>query len=258
MGTTYEDAVAALYQAPLDTFVAERKRLAAELKANGDKAAAARLAKLARPTISAWAVNQLFWRARATFDELFAASHRLRTGDRTAASARREAMARLRSRAIALLGDAGHPAAEATLRRVATSLLALVASGGFDPDPPGALTGDRVPLGFEIAGLVVPESSPDREEGPDADDETERQQREEQLQRAEQERRRLAEEQARVLAERRRLEAALHVAKSNLETRAREVDEHRRQLGAAERMLEESRAVVADVEARLATLETPS
>jgi hypothetical protein len=57
--SAYEDAVATLYQAPFAEFVAERKRLAAELKASGDKVGAAGLAKLSRPPISAWTVNQL-------------------------------------------------------------------------------------------------------------------------------------------------------------------------------------------------------
>jgi hypothetical protein len=42
--------------------VAERRQLAGELKAAGDKDAA-KLAKLARPPISAWAVDQLVARA---------------------------------------------------------------------------------------------------------------------------------------------------------------------------------------------------
>jgi hypothetical protein len=295
MGTTYDDAVSALYQTPLDDFVAERKRLATELRKNGDKAAAARLVKLGRPTIAAWAVNQLFWQVRPTFDELFAASQRLRTGDRVAAGARREAMAKLRSHAIALLGAAGHPATEATLRRVTTNLSALAAAGGFDPDPPGALAADRAPSGFDIAGLVIPASSSDdgadlqggeapppsvalqvaktearpsqesrerelaeakeRKEAAEAQAREERRQREQERQRAEQERRRLAEERARIIAERRRLEAALRVANKDLESRLREVDELRKQLAAAERMLEETRGTVAGVEARLAALE---
>ena len=70
MVTSYERAVAELYQGPLETFVAERKRLSAELKGSGDKTGASRLAKLARPPISAWVVNQLYWRERETFEEL--------------------------------------------------------------------------------------------------------------------------------------------------------------------------------------------
>ncbi|HTJ41979.1 MAG TPA: hypothetical protein VL463_07765, partial [Kofleriaceae bacterium] len=61
---TLEDAIETLYRAPIDQFVAERKRLAAELK-TGDKAAAKALMERRRPTVSAWAVDQLHWQARA-------------------------------------------------------------------------------------------------------------------------------------------------------------------------------------------------
>ena len=163
---SYDDAVAALYQSPHEKFVGERKRLSAELKAGGDKAGAARLAKLPRPSISAWAVNQLWWLARANFDELMAAAELLRGGERQAASAHREALIRLRTRAGTLLGAAGHAATEGTLRRVVTTLSALAATGGFDPDPAGALSVDRDPPGFDAARLrFVPglASNADRE-----------------------------------------------------------------------------------------------
>ena len=78
MASAYDNAVAELYRAPFDKFVAERKRLASELKAGGDSAGAARLSNVTRPPISAWAVNQLFWQDRKTFDELFKTAERLR------------------------------------------------------------------------------------------------------------------------------------------------------------------------------------
>src|SRR5689334_16188113 len=74
MPASYRDAAEALYRAPHEAWVAERKRLAAELKAAGDKAGAAQLAKLARPPLSAWVVNQLWWRAPEPFAELLAAA----------------------------------------------------------------------------------------------------------------------------------------------------------------------------------------
>src|SRR5262249_46142536 len=139
MAIAYEDAVAALYQSAQESFVSERKRLAAELKAAGDKQGAARLAKLPRPTLSAWAVNQLWWQARSLFEELLSSSERLRRGDRTASSLQRTALAGLRARAGTILSEGGHAANDATLRRVATTLSALAAIGGFEPDAPGAL-----------------------------------------------------------------------------------------------------------------------
>lgn len=149
----YDDAVVTLFQGPLDTFVAERKRLATEIKAGGDKAAAVRLDKLARPTMSAWAVNQLWWHARADFDALLASAGRLRQGDMSALGSHRDATAKLRERAAVILTAAGHGATEATLRRVTSTLHALAAAGGFAPDPDGALTADRDPPGFDAAGF---------------------------------------------------------------------------------------------------------
>jgi len=155
----YDDAVASLYQVPLDQFVAERKRLAGELKAAGDKQGAARLAKCARPPISAWIVDQLWWHARTAFGALFDTAQQLRDGKLAATAAHREALGRLRAHAAKLLGDAGHGANEATLRRVTQTLSALAAAGGWEPDLPGALSADRDPPGFEAIGIpsnVIP------------------------------------------------------------------------------------------------------
>ena len=154
MATAYDAAVATLFQAPLDQFVAERKRLAAELKAGGDKTGAQSFAKLARPPIAAWVVNQLWWQSREGFDQLFATAERLRSGELAAGSVHRDALAKLRASAAELLSLRGHPVTEATLRRVATTLSALAAGGGFAPDPPGALVADRDPPGFDAAGSM--------------------------------------------------------------------------------------------------------
>jgi hypothetical protein len=152
MALAYADALAALYRSSQELFVGERKRLAAELKAGGDKEGAARFGKLARPTLSAWAVNQLWWQARPLFEELLSSSERLRHGDRSAGSTHRDALTALRTRAAALLAEGGHAATDATLRRVTTTLSALAAAGGFEPEAPGALSADRDPPGFEAMG----------------------------------------------------------------------------------------------------------
>ena len=54
-----------LYRAPLAAWVAERKALAATVKAAGDRDGAAAIGKLPRPTPAAWAANQLWFHARA-------------------------------------------------------------------------------------------------------------------------------------------------------------------------------------------------
>lgn len=254
MATSYEQAVASLYQGELETFVAERKRLAGELKGAGDKDGSVRLSKLARPPISAWVVNQLYWRERDAFDELLESAAELRKGDLKATAAHREALATLRGRAATLLTESGHGATESTLRKVTTTLSALAASGGFDPDPPGALSADREPPGFEAFGFA-PDSSKTTEAAPpravkkrEADAAAERR-AEEERRLAEEEERRLAEEaREKKREERRQLEGEIRAAKAELEQRVRELME-------AESNAKEARSTLEKLKQRLEALD---
>lgn len=154
-------AIASLFQAPLEQFVPVRKQLSAELKAAGDKEGAARLLKLKRPTLSVWVVNQLWWLEQGSFEALLASARRISTGDLTGTVEHRRVLGELREAARRLLTEAGHPANEATLRRCMTTLSALAAAGGFDPDRPGALQSDRDPPGFEALTLsFAPSDTP--------------------------------------------------------------------------------------------------
>jgi hypothetical protein len=256
MVTTFDEAVTALYRAPLDQFVAERKRLSSELKAGGDKEGAKRLAGLVRPPVSAWTVNQLFWEARETFDELFAAGHRLRAGDLGATNAHREAMAKLRNRAEAVLGAAGHAATEATLRRITTDLSALAAVGTFDPDPPGALAGDREPPGFDTIDMTAADVAP-RAGAPahDAARERDAGREREERERLERERQKEEAERARKRAQREKLETALNRAKADLEMQTQQVDRLRNELAKAEQTVARTQGDVAELESRLGSLE---
>ena len=56
-----DDLIDQLYQLPLDEFTAARNALA---KSSGQ----ASLKALEKPTLAAWAVNQLYWHQRATYD----------------------------------------------------------------------------------------------------------------------------------------------------------------------------------------------
>ena len=249
MATPYDDALTALYRAPHDGFVSERKRLAAELKAAGDREGAAKLAKLARPPISAWVVNQLWWEERETFEALLSAAERLRAGELQATDAHRAASNALRTRAAELLAAAGHSVNEATLRRVTQNLSALAAIGGFDPDPPGALSKDRDPPGFEAFGETTTfvKPPPPSTEPNDAERARERER--------EAEERRKAEARARKEAERRQLEASLRTADSDIESRTRDVEALRARLTEAEAALERARLARRGLEARLAALD---
>jgi hypothetical protein len=142
------NAVAELYQVPLDQFVAERKRLAKEA---GDKS----LLERKKPSVSAWVVNQLYWHARDAFDRMTDTAEQLRKGKLDADKPHREAIATLRARAATLLGDAGHPPTEGVLRRVTTTLSAIAAAGDWLGNEPGALAEDLEPAGFGAVGLHV-------------------------------------------------------------------------------------------------------
>ena len=75
---TLDEALDDLYGVDPDAFVAERKRLARELKDAGDEAAADAVAKTRKPTVAAWALNQLARKQRRDVDLLLDAGHRLR------------------------------------------------------------------------------------------------------------------------------------------------------------------------------------
>ncbi len=153
----YVDAVIELYQTAYAEFVAARKRLAAELAADGDANGAAALAKLPRPTLSAWVVNQLWWADRETFERMFETGAQVHDGNGTAGPAYNKAVERLRDRAEAILDEVDDP--EPTLRRVMTTLAALTAAGGFGAERPGTIVADREPTGFEALGDVTVKST---------------------------------------------------------------------------------------------------
>lgn len=277
----YEDVIASLFQVPLEQFVTERKRLAGELKTAGDKPGAAKLIKLPRPPTSAWVVDQLWWQHRAAFDALFDTAQRLRDGQLDAMPAHREAIAKLRAHAAKVLSAAEHGASEATLRRVTQTLSALAATGGWDPDLPGALSADRDPPGFEAIGVSnviafpAPSHAPnqgaalahaapaapkaDHADGRarvrrDAAEAKRRAEHEAAAARAEAaaEQRRVEAARAKAAADRHRLEAALRTAHGDVTSREREVARLERELAAARQLVTQAKAVVYGLEARLA------
>jgi hypothetical protein len=258
VATKYDSAIAELYQAPFERFVTERKRLAGELEAAGDKAGAARLKKSTRPPVSAWVVNQLWGKERKAFGELFATAERLRDvdADADATAAHRDAISALRARAAKILRDAGKAATEATLRRVTSTLTALAATGGFDPDPPGALKGDRDPPGFDVRGLTVLGSGrrttakatePNDTRAKRGKGEAKRRDRTAEVA----ERRRLEREHAERKAERERLERKLRIALGTLEERREEVVRLKERLGEATDAVAEAKRVVSELEREL-------
>lgn len=156
-----------LFQLPLSEFTAARNALAADLRARGHTDEAARVKSLTRPPVSAWTVNQLYWKDRKAFDELLAAGERLnkaqasqlrgRGGDlHEPLEARRAALATLSKQAATLLEQSGHSASPDLMRRITTTLEALATYGGQAGAPPaGRLTGDVNAPGFEAVAALV-------------------------------------------------------------------------------------------------------
>ena len=164
MKSKLEDDIDALFRLPLAEFTGERNTLAARLKKEGRRNDADRVKLLAKPSVSAWAVNQLYWDHREAFDQLMASGKRLRPAQklrlagkvasvRDSLDARREALIHLSDLAEELLRDAGSSPSLDTLRRVTTTLEAL--STVPDGATPGRLTQDLDPPSFDsLASLM--------------------------------------------------------------------------------------------------------
>jgi hypothetical protein len=156
---TLDSEIDRLYQLPLSEFTAARNALAKTLK-GGD---AARVKALGKPTIVPWAVNQLYWRDRKTFDRLLEAGAALReaqiaalggrhTDVRRATEAHRAALAdAVRSATALASGGGANPQADQLARMLeAVSLSATPADGA------GRFTELIQPSGFEaLAGLAI-------------------------------------------------------------------------------------------------------
>jgi hypothetical protein len=132
-----------LYGLPLDSFIPRRGELAKELKAAGDRDAAAEVAALRKPSVAAWAVNQLVRTQPKAIAGLFKAGDTLRKaqdkvlagrGDaddlRAGVEREREAVATLLEQARGLLNSDGHELSAAVLDRVSDTLHAAALDDG--------------------------------------------------------------------------------------------------------------------------------
>jgi DNA repair exonuclease SbcCD ATPase subunit len=150
------DAIDRLYQVPLAEFTAARDALAKQAGADG-----AAIRKLQKPTAPAWAVNQLYWKRRKSFDRLTTAiegvraAHAKRLAGKTADVERAElvhaaALQAAIKEAQELLAAVGDPPTSATIIAITETLQALPW-----PDGPGRLTRPLRPQGFSaLAGLL--------------------------------------------------------------------------------------------------------
>jgi hypothetical protein len=165
-----EGSIDALFALPLAEFTGARNTLSAELKRGGRRSEADSVKALAKPSSSAWAVNQIYFRHRDAFNRLLAAGERVRQTQalqlagkaadaRGALELRREALAELSRLAAELLQAAGHAPSSDTMRRVVTNLEAISATvSQVDAPRPGRLTADLEPPGFDSLAALLPNS----------------------------------------------------------------------------------------------------
>jgi hypothetical protein len=166
-----EDEIDRLFGLPLDEFTKARNDLARQLKRDGDAEGAAQIEALAKPTVAAWTVDQLTRHEGAALQTLLGAGEALRNAQnrllagedatdalREATAEERDAIRALSERAETVLQDAGRPASQSMLERVAATLrAAAVDDEGRRLLEAGRLTTDLDPAGFGgLAGAPAP------------------------------------------------------------------------------------------------------
>ena len=156
-----DDEVDRLYALPLEEFTAGRNKLAAGLKKEGKAEEADEVKNLRKPSLSAWAVNQLARKERMQVRSLVTSADRLRKAQegllrggaadelRASVERQREVVGALVQRAKEILREAGHPATEATLERIRETLTAVAGDEeGARLVEQGRLETDLDPAGF--------------------------------------------------------------------------------------------------------------
>jgi hypothetical protein len=156
MSVTDQD-IDRLFQLPLNEFTPARNALA---KGAGPDAPA--IKRLHRPQAAAWAVNQLFWQRRKTYDRLISASDRLRaahggmlSGQRIdlskAEQEHRDALKAAMDDVRQLMTEAGEKPTPATLTAANETLQALP----HPTETAGRLVRPLKPLGFEALSSLL-------------------------------------------------------------------------------------------------------
>ncbi len=234
-----EKEIDRLYAAPSGEFVRRRDQLAASLRAKGQREAADEVKKLRKPTVAAWAVNQLARSEKMRIRGLLTAGERLRKAHaellaggpsealERARNDERAATEELAGAARRLLEEAGHPPTEAVLDRVRETLHAAVVDETVaERVRAGRLEKEEQATGFGLTGLPAVKAGARKPAAKTARDDAKRK------------RRREAEER-------------LREAREAVAAAEREVAGRKRELDAAERELEGLRGAVRRAEKEL-------
>lgn len=161
-----EAAIDRLYQLPVAEFTEARNTLAAARRAAGDTNGASRVKALPKPSVVAWAVNQVFWSERDAFDrvveavrEVLAAQREALVGDadvdvRGAMRRKGEALqAAVRAAERRIVEAGGAPGSGLEQRFIATleALVGMAITGGAETPRPGRLVAELQSAGFDLA-----------------------------------------------------------------------------------------------------------
>lgn len=161
-----------LYGLPLDQFVPARTALARELRSSGRREEASEVAALRKPSVAAWAVNQLVRTQRKGVEELFGAGDALRVahddvlagqGDaeslRKAVAQERAGVEALTGAARGLLTSQGHELSPTIIERVSDTLHAAA----LDDDARAQVRDGRLERELRHIGLgMTPGAMPAR------------------------------------------------------------------------------------------------
>lgn len=165
-----------LYGLPLDRFIPERGAIAKALRKDGRRDEASEVASLRKPSVAAWAVNQLVRTQRTAIRALFDAGDDLReaqsnllagSGDgralRAAGDHERAAVEALVERARGLLSSAGNELSAGVIDRVSDTLHAAA----LDEEAREHVLAGRlerelrhIGLGFGLGAGTAPEPAP--------------------------------------------------------------------------------------------------
>lgn len=162
-----------LYSSPLDQFTSARDALSRTLRQDGDRDAAADVKKLRKPSVAAWALNQVRFAEPEAVERLTSAGERLREAqqrllEQGERDLLREAVARERGaveEVVALaeqhLRDAGHPLSvtvEGKLRDTAHA--AALGDDAGEELRSGRLVHEHVISDLGLAGAEIPARRP--------------------------------------------------------------------------------------------------
>ncbi|MEU5866693.1 hypothetical protein ABZ815_36345 [Nonomuraea sp. NPDC047529] len=243
-----DEVAGRLYAVPPAEFTAARAAEASAAKAAGDVRLSRDIAKLRKPTVSAWAVNRLAREHPGELADLLGVGERLRAAwqaqDADALAELTQRRSEVTAKVARLARQAGGLSAAAATEVDQTLDAAVVDAGAADQVRAGRLARPLSYSGFAPAPVTAPRSEPSRRRGPSGKDAAA-----EEKARAEAEARQARE--AGKAREREEAEAAHREWAETLESVTREYDERAEKVARLERKLAKARKRLEEVRQRL-------